>query len=117
MNEMDRYAALEARLRELNGSVESMAFNFECLARTNDAVVGLSESISRFVQATSAQANLAATFAMVHEVKQCNGAASGYDAEPRSSPDPVSMQTLAFCVLGKKHWCAVEAGASRNDIH
>lgn len=96
---MSRYAALEARLRDLNGSVESMAYNFECLTRTNVAMVGLSESMAQVVHATAAQATFAANFAVTQEREHGSGA--DLHIEPAASPDPVSMPLVARPKFGQ----------------
>ena len=51
-----RYGALEKQMRQLNSAVESMAYNVECLAGANGALVNLSENMGSFLAATSAGA-------------------------------------------------------------
>ena len=53
-NATDRYRGLEQQLRKLNSAVESMAYNVECLATANGALVGLSQTMASFVAATDA---------------------------------------------------------------
>jgi len=53
-NATERYSGLEQQLRKLNGAVESMAYNIECLSTANDALVNLSHTMACFVAATDA---------------------------------------------------------------
>jgi len=94
MAAMEQYSALEARLRELNGAIESMAFNVECLVGTNASLVGLCESMSHFVHASEAQARLQSMVAETQEFEQSAGKSVHCDVAP-SSPAPVC--TLWSC--------------------
>ena len=91
MSATERYCALEMRLRELNGAVESMAFNVECLVGTNTSLIGLCESMSHFVHASEAQGRLQSIVAETQGFEQGAGMSVDCDAAPAS---PASVCTF-----------------------
>ncbi|KAJ1487500.1 hypothetical protein T484DRAFT_1889115, partial [Baffinella frigidus] len=52
----DRYQMLEAKLRQLNGSIESLAWNVDRLASVNSHLVGFNKAFSCFKEAANAAA-------------------------------------------------------------